>query len=268
MNEGEQHPPGAKRQKTEAAVSDAKNRLVSAIKAMIDSMNEEHLYSVMVYAGTVGKELLGSEKAAADTSAARKATIELSTMAPPPPTTTTKTENAGAKTTTSTTTTGAGAPLVTSTPRTPQERTQEATPPPIQLNKNMRPIADTVVKIVPRCFHFGRTNHAADDFQRNKVQLLVDAIAKNGMSLEQQAFALQQAVIHPLVRPIAKSAGLVDNNDFMIKNYFMNNLKRASSLAQKTNNKKARTNDDLRSFVQSLVSYQRYHLHSNRSRTK
>jgi len=70
INEGELHP-GAKRQKTEAAVSDAKNRLVSAIKAMIDSMNEEHLYSVMVYAGTVGKELMGSDKAAADTSAAK-----------------------------------------------------------------------------------------------------------------------------------------------------------------------------------------------------
>ena len=27
---------------------------------MIDSINEEHLYSVMVYAGTVGKELMGS----------------------------------------------------------------------------------------------------------------------------------------------------------------------------------------------------------------
>mmetsp|Transcript_14734 Transcript_14734/g.30433 ORF Transcript_14734/g.30433 Transcript_14734/m.30433 type:complete len:101 (+) Transcript_14734:131-433(+) len=74
----EEEEQGAKRSKTEAAVSDAKNRLVSAIKAMIDSMNEEHLYSVMVYAGTVGKELLmGSDKVAADTSAAKA--IEAST---------------------------------------------------------------------------------------------------------------------------------------------------------------------------------------------
>ena len=61
-NEGEQKHPRAKRQKIEEAVNDVKNRLVSAIIAMIDSMNEEHLYSVMVYAGTVGKELLGSAK--------------------------------------------------------------------------------------------------------------------------------------------------------------------------------------------------------------
>jgi len=33
----------SKHTKTKEAVSDAKNRLVSAIKAMIDSMNEEHL---------------------------------------------------------------------------------------------------------------------------------------------------------------------------------------------------------------------------------
>ena len=46
--------------------------MIDAIKAMVDSMNEEHLYSAMVYAGTVGKELLmGSDKVAADTSAAK-----------------------------------------------------------------------------------------------------------------------------------------------------------------------------------------------------
>ena len=59
------------------------------------------------------------------------------------------------------------------------------------------------------------------------------------MSLEQQAFVLWQACIHPLVRPIAKSAGLVDNNNFMIKNYIMNNMKRSLLLAQEANNKKA-----------------------------
>ena len=47
---------GAKRLKTEAtAVNDVKNKLASAIKAMIDGMNKIHLYSVMVYAGALGK---------------------------------------------------------------------------------------------------------------------------------------------------------------------------------------------------------------------
>ena len=81
----------------------------------------------------------------------------------------------------------------------------------------------------------------------------MDAIAKNDMSLQQKALVLQQAVLHPLVRPIAKSAGIVDNNDFMVKNYIVKNIKKALTLAQKTLHKFGRTNDDLRSFVQSVV---------------
>ena len=81
--------------------------------------------------------------------------------------------------------------------------------------------------------------------------MLVNAIAKNDMSLEQQALVLQQAVLHPLVKPIAKSAGLVDNNDFMAKNYIVKKMKIALTQAQKTNSSKGRANDDLRSFVQS-----------------
>ena len=51
INKEKQQNGGAKRSKTKTAVSEVKNRLVSAIKAMIDTMNEEYLYSVMVYAG-------------------------------------------------------------------------------------------------------------------------------------------------------------------------------------------------------------------------
>ena len=38
-----------KRLKTEATFNDVKNELFSGIKAMIHGMNEDHLYSVMVY---------------------------------------------------------------------------------------------------------------------------------------------------------------------------------------------------------------------------
>ena len=82
------------------------------------------------------------------------------------------------------------------------------------------------------------------------------------------AIGLQQAVLHPLVTPIAKSAGIVDNNDFMVKNYIVKNIKKALTLAQKTLHKFGRTNDDLRSFVQSVVLSQLYHLHSNRLKTE
>ena len=85
------------------------------------------------------------------------------------------------------------------------------------------------------------------------MQTIVDAIVYNNLSVEEQALALQQAVLHPLVRVIAKSAGLVDNNDFMIKNYVMKNMKTSVKLALKTNSSNARANKDLRSLVQSVV---------------
>mmetsp|Transcript_117669 Transcript_117669/g.240614 ORF Transcript_117669/g.240614 Transcript_117669/m.240614 type:complete len:169 (+) Transcript_117669:378-884(+) len=134
-NKEQQQPQAGKRLKT---VSDAKNRLAAAIKAMVDSMEEEHLYSLMEYAGKIGKELIASEKqAAANASAAAKARTT---------TTTTTTEIVGAKTTITMTTGG----VSNSEPRTPLQRTQEtkleapqeATPPPIQFNKTTRPPAD------------------------------------------------------------------------------------------------------------------------------
>ena len=69
----------------------------------------------------------------------------------------------------------------------------------------MRPPPDTVIKIVPRCFDFGRTDRSADKLRRQKVQSLVDAIAKNDMSLQQKALVLQQAVPHiPLLDLLQK----------------------------------------------------------------
>ena len=237
---------GAKRSKTEAMVSNVKNKLVSALKAMIDSMKEKDLYSVMAYVATVGKE----ETTSSDSDKIEFTEGVVASAASATTTTTTEVTGATASATTTTTTTGG---TTTATPAT-APIVNEATPPPIQFNYNLRPRpADTIVKIVPRCFNFGRTDCAADDMRRKKVLSLVNAIAKDDMSLEQQALVLQQAVVHPLVRPIAKSAGLVDNNNFMIQNYVMKNIKRASSLAQKTLHKYKQTNDDLRSFVQSLV---------------
>ena len=52
-----------------AVVSDEKNRLVPAIKTMINNMNEEQFFQMMVYTGTVGKELMAADKAAANTTA-------------------------------------------------------------------------------------------------------------------------------------------------------------------------------------------------------
>ena len=60
-------------------------------------------------------------------------------------------------------------------------------------------------------------------------------------------------MIHPDVRALAKSAGLIDDQDFIKKNYILKNMKTAVRLAQETSKRNARPNDDRRSLVQSVV---------------
>ena len=83
----------------------------------------------------------------------------------------------------------------------------------------------------------------------------MDAIVNNNLSAEERALALQQAVLHPLVRLIAKSAGLVDNIDLMIKNCIMKNVDRSVKRAMKTNSRKGRANDDPRDLLFSRLLY-------------
>ena len=60
-------------------------------------------------------------------------------------------------------------------------------------------------------------------------------------------------MVHPHVRGLAKSAGLIDDQDVVKKNYILNNMKNVVKLAQETRKKNARANDDRRSLVQSIV---------------
>ena len=60
-------------------------------------------------------------------------------------------------------------------------------------------------------------------------------------------------MVHPNVRALAKSAGLIDDQDFIKKNYILKNMKNALTLAQDTTKTKGRANDDRRSLVQSVV---------------
>jgi len=247
---------------------------------MIDGMNEEHLYSVMVYAGALGKELslMGSDKPAANSTSTSAANATAAAgdsntneSGGASATTTTTTEIAGAKTTTTTTTTTTGVPTgsgasggqaVTANadeenimPPTPQQATEEATPPPIQLTRRMQPAANTIVKIVPRCFHFGCTENSAECVRRSSVKNIVHTTTKNNLYAQEQALALQQAIVHPLVRSIAKSAGVIDNKDFMIKNYIISNMKTTVKLALKTNLRKGRAKDDILGLWFSQLSY-------------
>ena len=55
------------------------------------------------------------------------------------------------------------------------------------------------------------------------------------------------------VRGLAKSAGLIDDPDFIKKSSILNNMKNVVSLTQETTKLKGRANDDRRSLEQSVV---------------
>ena len=96
--------------------------------------------------------------------------------------------------------------------------------------------------------------HLGLDRAKNKsINTIVNSIVQNNLTPHQRAFALQQAMIHPDVRALAKSAGLLDDQDFIKKNYILKNMKTAVRLAQETSKRHARPNDDRRSLVQSVV---------------
>ena len=122
----------AKRSKTESVVSNVKNKLVCAIKAMVESMNEKDLYSVMAHVATVG----GKEEEAK--SRAIESTEGLVVVASATTTTTTEVHGATAAAATTTTTTGGTAAAAAVEPATPTI-VHQPTPPPIQLNNSMRP---------------------------------------------------------------------------------------------------------------------------------
>ena len=46
----------------------------------------------------------------------------------------------------------------------------------------------------------------------------MNSIVQNNLTPEQRAFALKKAMVHPHVRALAKSAGLIDDQDFVKKN--------------------------------------------------
>ena len=81
----------------------------------------------------------------------------------------------------------------------------------------------------------------------------MNVIVQNDLTPQQRAFALKQAMVHPDVRALAKSAGLIDDQDFIKKNYILNNMKKVVKLAQETSKRNTRPNDDRRFLVQSVV---------------
>ena len=111
-----------------------------------------------------------------------------------------------------------------------------------------------IVTIDPYCFHCdGRTELAATKLRNECINTIVNSIVKNNFTLQQRAFALRQAMRHKDVRGLAKSAGLIDDQDYIKKNCILKNMKNVLTLAQQTTKTNGRASDDRRSLVQSVV---------------
>ena len=247
-----------------------KNGILQGIRAIIGQMDEKDLLSVMMYIGSMeGGEkqktttsaqpppAVGSVTATAREEATAIATAITTVTVHPSPSPTTTTEAPANLTTTeaSNPTTQANHPPTSATTTTTVPPSpQDSAPAVIQFNRKTRPSRHNIVTIDPRCFHSdGRTELEATKFKNKSINTIVHSIVKNDLTPQQRAFALKQAMIHPDVRALAKSAGLIDNQDFIKKSYILNNMKKVVQLAQETSKRNARPNDDRRSLVQSIV---------------
>ena len=123
------------------------------------------------------------------------------------------------------------------------------------MNRKTRPSPHNIVTIDPHCFNCdGRTELEARKWKTKSINTIVNSIVQNNLTPQQKAFALNQAMVHPDVRALAKSAGLIDDKDVIKKNYILNTIKKIVTLAQQTTKRNGRPNeDDRRSLVQSVV---------------
>ena len=265
---------GAKRSKTaeEKNSVEYRNGILQGIRALLGKMDDNELLALMAYGVSTMEDKQKSTSlqpsmtvtatAREEATATATGTAIVNTTAEAANFTTTEGNPSGAQQQTTTAPAEQAANPTTGAVREEfANNTTTATVPPspedpavIQLNKNTRVSPHNIVTIDPRCFHCdGITEVAATKSKNKSINTIVNAMVKNDLTPQQRAFALQQAVAHPDVRALAKSAGLIDDQDFIKKNYILKNMKTAVRLAQETSKRNARPNDDRRSLVQSVV---------------
>ena len=205
-------------------------------------MDDKELLAVMGYVSTMDEKQKSS-------TLQPSITVTVTATEQEATATVTATQNTAVEAANLTTTEEVNLPETTTTvPPSPQD------PAVIELNKKTRPSPHNLVTIDPRCFHCdGRTEIAARKEKNKSINTIVKSIVDNNLTPQQRALALKLAMVHPEVRALAKSAGLIDDKDYIKKNYILNNIKNAITLAQETTKTQGRANDDRRSLVQSVV---------------
>ena len=213
---------GAKRSKTEENnPAEYRNGILHGLRVILGKMGDKDLLSVMGYVSTMEakqKSTTIQPSMTVTATATEQATvmaIQNSAVEAANLTTTTTTEgSANPTTTTATVPPVAGNPTTTATvpPSPPEDPTL------IQLNKYTKVPPHNIVTIDPRCFHCdGITEVAASKHKNKSINTIVNAIVQNNLTPQQRALALKQAMVHPNVRALAKSAGIIDDQDVIKK---------------------------------------------------
>jgi len=102
------------------------------------------------------------------------------------------------------------------------------------------------------CGSTGRGSASASS-QSRAVLKITTGILNLNLNKKQQVVALRKASIHPLVRRLFKSAGLIDVNEYETMKYMAKQMERLIKLARQTEKKQGRANDDRRGLVESIV---------------
>ena len=86
----------------------------------------------------------------------------------------------------------------------------------------------------------------AERRKRLAINEIVNSIIAKGLTVKQQVLVLHEAVKDQEVRFIAKSAGIIDNDQFDIYQSIIRNIKHVLLVVQTKNTSRGRLSNDLR----------------------
>jgi len=102
------------------------------------------------------------------------------------------------------------------------------------------------------CGKSGRGSAPITALSRAVIRI-VNGILNSNINIKQQVLALRKASLHPLVRCLFKSAGLIDDKQYETMKYMAKQMETLIKLARTTDKKKGRAKNDKRGFVEAIL---------------
>ena len=143
-------------------------------------------------------------------------------------------------------------------PQTPTFPRTPTTSTPITYSLYQQPDASQLIELDENCFTVSpRGNtvsyHAARRQRARCSKRIVDAVLNKHITNKQQVLALRDAMLHPDIRAICCSAGVAMNESIVVNHHLCENMKLVMKLLTQTTHQCARSTNDKRSVIQSVV---------------